>query len=126
MLPVRHFQGSGEEVMYRMNAYTDKRASERLRFTAAIEFSYFNREHFYNAQTLNHCDEGMCIKSAVALKPGATVCIRLKKIPPDGASRRAYRGLRLFTMAEAKWCREIRIKTDHFYEIGVKYFQPEY
>ncbi len=109
-----------------MNAYTEKRACERLRHTAAIEYSYFNKKHSFKAQTLNHCDEGMCFKSTVSLQPGATVCIRVKKIHPNSPCKGDCRGLRSLTLAEAKWCKEIIDETERFYEIGVKYCQPEY
>jgi hypothetical protein len=109
-----------------MNAYTDKRACERLRHTATIEFSYFNKQHCYEAQTLNHCGEGMCFKTEVSLQPGATVCIRLKNFSPHGACNGDCRGLRSLTLAEAKWCKEIINETETFYEIGVKYYHPEY
>jgi hypothetical protein len=109
-----------------MNAFTHKRACERRRYTATIQFSYFNKEHFYEAQTLNHCDEGMCFKSEVSLQPGAIVCIRVKDFHPNGACNGDCRGLRLLTLAEAKWCNEIFNKTEHFYQIGAKYYQPEY
>jgi hypothetical protein len=109
-----------------MNAYTDKRVCERLRYTATIEFSYFNKQRCYEAQTLNYCDEGICFKSEVSLQPPATVVIRVKNFHPYGACNGDCRGLRSVTLAEAKWCNEILNGTEHFYEIGVKYYQPEY
>jgi hypothetical protein len=109
-----------------MNAYIDKRACKRCRYTAIIEFSYFNKKHCYEAQTLNHCDEGMCFKSEVAIQPGATICIRVKNFHPNGACIGDCRGLRSLILAEAKWCKEILNETEHFYEIGAKYYQPEY
>ena len=109
-----------------MNAYTDQRAFERTRHTATIEFSLFNAKHFYEAQTLNHCDQGMCFKSGVSLQPPTTVVIRVKNFHPDGDCKGDCRGMRSLTLAEAKWCNEIVSETDHFYEIGVKYCQPAY
>ncbi len=109
-----------------MKAYKDKRTFDRRRYTATIEFSYFNRDHYYEAQTLNHSDEGMCFKSEISLRPGATVLIRVKNLHPNGACNGDCWGLRSITLAEAKWCKEILTDTGSFYEIGVKYFQPEY
>jgi hypothetical protein len=109
-----------------MNSYTEKRACERRRHTALIEFSYFNKEHRFEAQTLNHCDGGMRFKSAVFLPPGATVYIRVTKIHPNGSSNDDCRGLRSVTLAEVKWCRESLTETERFYEIGAKYYEPEY
>ena len=109
-----------------MNAYTDHRACERLSYNADIEFSYFNKQRRYEAQMLNHSNEGMCFKSEISLQPGATVCIRVKNFQPPGARKDDCRGLRSVTLAEAKWCKEISNKTDRFYEIGAKYYQMAY
>lgn len=109
-----------------MNDYTDKRACERNRYTATIEFAYFNKKHFYEAQLLNHCYEGIFLESEVSLQPPTTVVIRVKNFHTDGDCNGDCRGLRSLTLAEAKWCNEIVSETEHFYEIGVKYCQPEY
>ena len=109
-----------------MNAYTDKRACRRLRNTAAIEFSYFNKKHCYGAQTLNHCDEGICFKSGVALRPGSTICIRVNTFHPHAACICDFRGLHSLNLAEVKWCKDISNTTELFYEIGAKYYQTEY
>jgi hypothetical protein len=109
-----------------MTADTDKRACERHRYTATIEFSYFNKKHRYEGQTLNHCDEGMCFKSEIFLQPGAIVFIRAKDLHPNDACTGDCRGLRLLTLAEAKWCKDISNETEPVYEIGARYFQPAY
>ena len=109
-----------------MNAYTDKRACARFRHTAAIEFSHFNQTHCYKAQILNHCDEGMCFKSDVSLKPGAAVFMKLKNVYLNGICKGLCRGLRSASLAEVKWYKEISNEIDHFYEIGVKYYPSEY
>ena len=109
-----------------MESYTDKRDSERRSHAAPITFSYFNKAHFYEAQTLNHGDGGVCFKSNVLLQPGATVYIRVKKNYPNGACSGDYRGLRSVTLAEVKWCNEFLNEAEPFYEIGAKYYEPEY
>ena len=109
-----------------MKSYTDKRACERRSYTASIAFSYFNKENCYEAQTLNHCAGGMRFKSEVFLQPGATVYIRVKKFHPNGACSGDCRGLRSVTLAEVKWCKEFINETELFYEIGAKYYEPEY
>jgi hypothetical protein len=109
-----------------MKSFTEKRDCERRNHTAAITFSYFNKEHCYEAQTLNHCTGGMRFKSEVFLRPGATVYIRVKKFHPDGTCNGDCRGLRSVTLAEVKWCKEYLNETESLYEIGAKYFEPEY
>ena len=109
-----------------MKTYTDKRACERRTYTAPIAFSYFNKEHFFNAQTLNYGSGGICFRSPTFLQPGATVYIRVKKFHPNGSCTGDCPGLRSVTLAEVKWCKEFLNETEPFYEIGVKYYQPDY
>ena len=105
-----------------MKTNVEKRACERHRFSADIEFSYFNKEHSYNARTLNLCTGGMCFKSNLFLKPGATVYIRLKTTHPNGFCE----GLHLVTLAEVKWCQEANGADVFPYGVGVKYFGAAY
>ncbi|MEX1330801.1 MAG: PilZ domain-containing protein [Desulfobacterales bacterium] len=109
-----------------MKTTVEKRACERHRYAADIAFSYFNKEHSYNARTLNLCTGGMCFKSNLFLKPGATVYIRLKTTHPNGSCSGYCEGLHLVTLAEVKWCQEAN-GTDAFpYGVGVKYFEAAY
>jgi hypothetical protein len=107
-----------------MNASTEKRACERRRHTASIEFSYFNKTTCHEGQTLNHCDEGLCFRSEVFLQPGAAVFVRAKSFHPNGACTGNCRGLRLVTLAKVKWCKEFFHETEPSYEIGAKYYHP--
>jgi len=50
-----------------IKAYKDKRAFERLRDTAIIEFSHFNSDQYYHEdQTRNHSDERICFKAMIS------------------------------------------------------------
>ncbi len=109
-----------------MNAYTDNRALERREHTATIEVSHFNRDCCYKVQTLNYWDEGICFKSEVPVKPGATLLIRANDLHANGACNGSFRGLPSITLAEVKWCKEILNETETFYEIGANYYQPVY
>ena len=104
----------------------EKRACERLNHTALIAFSFFNQEPSFDTQTLNHCLDGMCFKSSFPLKPGATLYIRVKKFNPNVSCTDLSEGLRLVTLAEVKWCSEVRDDKASRYGIGVKYFAPAY
>ncbi len=109
-----------------MQTTAEKRADERQSFVGPIVFSYFNKELCFDAQTLNHCDSGLCFKSDVDLKPGATVYIKAKKFPPNLSCNTNCRGLRSVALGEIKWCKEIPDPMVHSYEIGVKYYEPAY
>ena len=109
-----------------MKTNVEKRACERHRYAADIAFSYFNKEHSYNARTLNLCTGGMCFKSNLFLKPGATVYIRLKTAHPNGSCSGYCEGLHLVTLAEVKWCQEVNGADAYPYGVGVKYFEAAY
>ncbi len=109
-----------------MNTKAEKRICERQRFTADIAFSYFNKEHSYNAHTLNVGSGGMCFKSNLFLKPGATVYIRLKTTHPNGSCSGFCEGLHIVALAEVKWCREAPNGEAFPYGVGVKYFEAAY
>jgi hypothetical protein len=109
-----------------MKTNAEKRACERHPYAADIAFSYFNKEHSYNAEIQNLGLGGMCFKSNLWLRPGATVCIRLKQIHPNDACSGPCEGLRSLTLGEVKWCSELPDVTDFPYSIGVKYFNPVY
>ena len=109
-----------------MNTHAEKRACERHRYAADIAFSYFNKEHSYDAHTLNVGSGGMCFKSNLFLNPGATVYIRLKKTHPNDSCSGFCEGLRIVTLAEVKWCQEVPNGEAFPYGVGVKYFETVY
>ena len=105
---------------------TERRTYERHKLSADVTFSHFNKDPSYFAQTLNFGSGGMCINSSLLLKPGATVCIHLKKIHPKASGTGFCEGVRSVTLGEVKWCSELSGPTDFPYSIGVKYFNPAY
>lgn len=109
-----------------MKTNAEKRACERYRYAADIAFSYFNEEHSYTAESLNFCTGGMCFKTNLFLKPGATVFIRLMKKHSNGCSTDCYDGVRSVTLAEVRWCDERPEAIAMPYGVGVKYFEPVY
>ena len=102
----------------------DQRNAKRCRYCATIGFSYFNRKQTHTAELVNFSQEGMCFKSKISLKPGATVFIRLKETTPLDLFPDSCSGLRSTTLAEIKWCREIGDDAAIYYEIGVRYLNP--
>lgn len=54
-----------------------EKSYERRGHTVPIALSYFNKEYCFDAQTLNHCTDGMRFKSNFFLQPGATVYIKV-------------------------------------------------
>ena len=109
-----------------MKTNAEKRAYDRLCFSADVAVSYFNKEDSHFAQTLNLGSGGMCFRSSLFLIPGATVCIRLKKIHPNASGEGFCEGLRCVSLAEVKWCSEVPGDEVSHYAAGVKYFEPAY
>ncbi len=110
----------------KMETNTENRACRRHSYTVPIVFSYFNNEHCFEAQTLNHSAEGMCFESSFSVNPGATLYIRVLKFNSDGSFNSGCGILRSVTLAEVKWCSEIPNLNKPFYGIGVKYYRFEY
>ena len=110
-----------------MKISAEKRTFERFPYIAPIVFSYFNKQRCMDSQTLDHCTNGMCIKSNFFLQPGTAVYIRLKNNPLTGEScPGASNSLRFATLAEVKWCKYMHDENDSYYEVGVKYFESGY
>jgi hypothetical protein len=110
----------------KMKTNGEKRAYDRHSFSADVEFSYFNKNHSYFAQTMNLGSGGMCFNSSLFLQPGATVYIRLKKIHPNDSGNAFCEGLRSVTLGEVKWCSEVPGNEVSHYVAGVKYFEQVY
>ena len=109
-----------------METTAEKRAGGRHSYTAQIVFSYFNKEHCFDAQTLNHSAGGMCFKSNFFVQPGSTVYIRVKKFAQSNSRTGLCHGLRSVTLAEVKW-RDEELDARLFpYGVGVKYYEPDY
>jgi hypothetical protein len=109
-----------------MAASLDKRAFKRQSSNASIVFSAFNTTECHDAQTLNHCQDGMGLKSALPLQLGRTIFIRVKRFTPASSNSGQWEGLRSISLAEVKWCRKLALPNDFSYEIGVKYCAPVY
>jgi hypothetical protein len=109
-----------------MKANAEKRTCDRHSYTAPIVFSYFNKDHCFEAQTHNHCAVGMGFQSNFFLQPGATIYVRIKNFYPSNSCTDPSRGLHSVTLAEVKWCDE-ELGVDEFpYAVGVKYYAPGY
>jgi hypothetical protein len=107
-------------------AYTEKRASERCSCKAPIRVTRFNGEHWSEARTLNHSMEGMCVQSRVQFKPKTAISIRVEHDASNGSCNCALKGLPATALGKIKWCREASDVTSYFYEIGVRYYLPDY
>ncbi len=105
---------------------SEKRTFERHSLRADVTFSHFNTKPSYFAQIMNLGPGGMCFNSGLFVKPGALICIYLKKIYSEASGKDFCEGLRSVTLAEVKWCSEFPVGDRAHYRVGVKYFAPAY
>ncbi len=109
-----------------MKLKTEKRSSERLPYRSAITFSIFNRQDCLEAQSLDFSGNGLKFKSTSILRPGTTICIRVKPGQRGSRPDRFSESLPSVGLAEVKWCRPIEGTDTTFYEVGVRYYPPKY
>ena len=109
-----------------MATYDERRSYKRCPYKAPIGMSFFNSGQWLEAQTLNHCKKGMCIKSNINFQPGSTLLIKTKNYPSKDSCPCAFEGLLMTTLGEIKWCRKMHDAISPIYETGVKYYAPHY
>jgi len=99
----------------------EKRTYERRDYHVALSVSFFNKNKFFTAETINNCEDGICFKSDTFFRPGTAVYLRVKNFLPNTSGTRAFEGLRSTSLGEIKWCREVADADAGTYEVGVKY-----
>ena len=104
----------------------EKRAYTRRHYTVPIEISYISKENKFGAQSLNHCEGGMCFESKPSFHPGETINIRVKDFHPHGPCIGLCEGLRSLALAEVRWCSETSQIDSPQYRVGVKFYAPVY
>jgi hypothetical protein len=109
---------------FNMLGKLDKRADERFPSNAAIIFSIFSTKNWHEnrSMTLNLSAGGMCFEFRHSVKPGADLYIRAGQNPETVSGICNWNLLRISTLAEVRWCREITRGNGTSYGIGVKYF----
>ena len=109
-----------------MADHTDRRLFERRNYQIPIEISFVRDGKISNAQSLNHCESGMCFESTSSYHPGATLTVRVKDFHPYGPCIGLCEGLRSITLAEVRWCTEIAETDVSHYRVGIQFFAPVY
>jgi hypothetical protein len=91
-----------------------------------MSFCIFNHQEFVDARSIDFSTNGLKFKTTCALKPGTTICIRIKpgqrRLLPD----RLFRSLPSVFLAEVKWCQQLEGPDSALYEVGVRYYPPRY
>ena len=109
-----------------MESQAERRAFERINYQIPVEISFVRDGNISSAQSLNHCQGGMCLESSGAFHPGVTLRVRVKDFHPRGPCTGLCEGLRSITLAEVKWCAEIAEADISQYRVGIQFFAPVY
>ncbi len=102
----------------------EKRSEARHGAEASIKWSYFNQKTCFNGKLINISDGGMSFETDAAIKPGATIFIKLETFPATDATSFCRACMRTISLAEVKWCQEKFRNEISRYGVGVKYPIP--
>lgn len=104
----------------------EKRATPRASLSLPIEISYLNKEERSDGLLINHCADGMCIRSRTRHKPGMSLVVRVKCYRSDNAEIDFYEGPRSINLADVKWCKKITDSERPYFKVGLQLLAPEY
>ena len=75
----------------------------------------------FKSQSINHCENEMCLESAIPFQRGVILKIRIKDFHPHSPCIGLCEGLRSITLAEVVWCHEALDANNPHYMVGIKY-----
>ncbi|HIJ57039.1 MAG TPA: hypothetical protein HPQ03_13080 [Deltaproteobacteria bacterium] len=107
-----------------MDPFLEKRSSERHRDKSSVTVAYFNTETYHPARSLNYSKDGVYIELDFSLKPGTDVFIRRDRTPQPDMDCALREGYRSVSVANVKWCKEIKDFNRACYGVGAKYYNP--
>ncbi len=104
----------------------EKRNYQRWHYKGSIWLTNFNKTNLMGAQTSNHCPGGICFKSNTCFKSQTILLLRINNEGWDFSCTGDLEGLRMVTLGEVKWCKDIPYKTTYGYETGIRYLAPDF
>lgn len=104
----------------------ENRSFQRFNYEIPVQMTPVNSGRWLEAHTLNHCPEGMCVKSNVSFHRGTALLIRVEKRPSTPPVSPPLEELPSVSLGEVKWCKQIPDAPFSVYEVGVKYYVPDY
>jgi hypothetical protein len=102
----------------------EKRNSPRHNKEASILCSFFRTDRSdpaYTAKMVNYGGGGMGLQSSRLIKPGTSLLCKLQDCAFSNADSQSFESPRTISIAEVRWCREIRNVDEPCFGIGVKY-----
>ena len=104
-------------------ARRDNRDDKRLDCEASISYSAFNKHEIFEGTILNFSKSGMYFESDTITKEGTTIYFRLTNCTVFPYDPESCEGLRSKSLAEVRWCGELKKHGLSGYGIGVKYYK---
>lgn len=100
---------------------SEKRRHLRHKCEAIIEWSYFNKEIFFDAKLLNFSESGVYFETAHDLKPGGTIFLKMKMVPSSKNNSLIHERPRSVSLGEVKWRIDLSGSDQSYYGVGVRY-----
>jgi hypothetical protein len=101
--------------------YPDKRKERRHQCAAVVEFSFFNKEKYFDAKLFNFSKSGVYIETAHDLKPGCTILLKMIKYASSRFNSLDHERPRSVSLGEVKWRSDLSKRDKAYYGVGVKY-----
>jgi hypothetical protein len=99
----------------------EKRRHERHSCEATVEWSYFNKNAFFNAKLTNYSAGGVYLETDHHLKPGTTIFLKIKMVPSRKLDIFDHEQPRIVSLGEVKWCIDLAKKGESSFGIGLSY-----
>ena len=82
---------------------TKKRRQWRYKCEATVEWSYFNKDIYFDAKLHNFSEGGVYLETVHDLKPGATIFMKMDMVSSIKIDSLDLERPRSVTMGEVKW-----------------------
>jgi hypothetical protein len=103
---------------------TDRRRHARIRCEAAIAWSYFNQDAYFDARLINFCKNGVYFETDRELKPGVSIFLNMKRISSGMIEATDHQCPRSVSLGEVQWCIDLSGRDQSCYGIGVRFPFP--
>ena len=103
---------------------TEKRRLVRHSCEAAIEWSYFNKEIYFDAKLLNFSEDGVYFETGHDLKPGATIFLKMKMASSSKINSLDHEHPRSVSLGEVKLQTDLSRSDQSSFGVGVRYPFP--
>ena len=100
---------------------TEKRGHERHDCEAIVEWSYFNKNQFFDAKLRNFSKSGVYFETGHDLKPGATIFLKMIFVSSSEINSLDHEHPRLVSLGEVKWRIDLSGSDQPYYGVGVRF-----